>query len=245
MNLKILKILKEHFELMKVNVDSKNKNLEKLLEDKVLIEKCRMIKLGISLPDFSLDEDVMRSVLVHHNTSSIGEKIYIDCGSWVLTGMDPRMLNCSVTYIKESDIEYVKNIIENNNNPLIYQSLVHEYYDLISGLSNYDIPSENELIIKPPSLIERENSIPSYKEKIDYKEPGMWEKLGKSMLKVDDIDYTILRSQFYLRLIKENPEEVINYYKDIDNWPVIEENVQKYYVKKKELSDNIHSKLSV
>ena len=45
MNLKILTILKEHFELMKVNVDSENKNLEKLLEDKVLIEKCRMIKL--------------------------------------------------------------------------------------------------------------------------------------------------------------------------------------------------------
>ena len=241
MELSTLITIKKHFEFLKSIQESKNENITKLLNDDEFIEQFKKIytqdfcKLG----NIKLDEDIMSDVLVCHG-SSTKEKIYIDEGTWLSVTTDPRWLNSMGRRIRQSDIEYVKSIFEENSNLLIHYSINPSYYELIGGHIVNETTDGNITIIKPPSLINIENNLPFYKDEINTKD---WKSIGYATYDEHD-DHSILRAQFYLKLINENSEEVLEYYKDSNNWNEIEENVKKYAAKSKSINDEVRSKLN-
>lgn len=232
--------IKKHFGFLKPIQESKNENITKLLNDDAFIEQFKKIyaqdfcKLG----NIKLDEDIMSDVLACHG-SSTGEKIYIDEGTWLSITTDPRWLHSMGRRIRKSDIEYVKSILEENSNPLIHYSINPCYYELIGGHIVNETTEDNSTIIKPPSLISIENNLSSYEDEIKTKD---WKSIGYATYDEHD-DHSILRAQFYLKLINEDPEEVLEYYKDSNNWMEIEENVKKYAAKSKSINDEVRSKL--
>lgn len=239
--LNALKTIKKHFEFLKTIQESKNENITQTLNSDEFIEQFKKLygqdfcKLG----NIKLDEDIMSDVLVCHSSSN-GEKIYIDEGTWLSVTTDPRWLKSMGRRIRQSDVEYVKSIFENHSNPLLYYSINPSYYELVSGHIINEVPANNSTIIKPPSFITVENNLPYYKDEINTKD---WKSVGYATYDEHD-DHSILRAQFYLKLISEEPDEVLHYYRDANNWAEIEENVNNYRVKSKTINDGVRSKLN-
>lgn len=78
-----------------------------------------------------------------------------------------------------------------------------------------------------PSLKEKLNGLPSFCPF----NPG--EETGFSMKDLD-----ILRAQFYIMLMNNNYNDVLEYYSDENNWQPIEENANKYLIQKNNRSNN-------
>lgn len=238
-NIGSLKQLKEYFLLVKEKIDNEKEILESTLGNDAVLKYIRITNAYPKGRVLMLDEEIMAQVLINFGFQD-ENNIFIDQG--INLNYEPNKTSYigDQRLINESDLEYVNKHIKNNTNPLVNLKVSHSYYGLESGLINR-IPNPND------STIIKLNGLKDYEKRITPLKDDENPNLKSVMLKYDGEPEKlhIIRGQFYLRLIKENPEEVINYYKDIDNWTTIEENVQKYYVKKKELSDNIHSKLSI
>lgn len=233
MTVELLKIIKEHFELFQKRINEENQQLKKLYEDKQVLNYIKLYRYFYphAIQNIKLDEDIMDGVLVHHSIHKKHDSIYIDNGTYLITSTDPKSLGTTSRLIRESDLEYVKNIIKNNTNPLIKQSIYHDYISLESGLCCETISEKNNTIIKLPSLIKKESEITSIEsdEKIDWiKTNSIYQSLEEEYL----CRFNVLRSQFFLKLIKENPESVLEYYRNPKNWNEIDKNVDDYYRKK-------------
>ena len=108
---------------------------------------------------------------------------------------------------------------------------MHDYTSLESGFCYETITKENATIIKLPSLITKELEITSIQsdEKIE------WIETNSIYRSFDDkylCRFNVLRSQFFLKMIKENPDFVLEYYRNPENWMEIDKNVDDYYMKK-------------
>lgn len=233
MTVELLKIIKEHFELFQKKINEENEQLKKLYEDKQVLNYIKLYRYFYPhvIQTLKLDEDIMDGVLIHHSVNRKDDSIYIDNGTYLVTSTDPKSLGTTSRLIRESDLGYVKNIIENNTNPLIKQSVFHDYISLESGLCCETLLGENNTIIKLPSLIKKESEITSVEsdEKIDWiKTNSFYQNFDEEYLS----RFNVLRSQFFLKLIKENSESVLEYYRNPKNWNEIDNNIDDYYRKK-------------
>lgn len=243
MPIELLKILKEHFELFQKRLNEENEQLRKLYEDKQILNYLKLYRYYYPhvIKDFNFAEDAMDGVLVHHRIDEKYDNFYIDNGLYLTTCTDPKGLGSTSRLIKESDLSYINNVIENNTNPLINQTIYHEYIGLESGLES-KIIDENKTIIKLPSLLKEESEITRIEDdkKID------WTKVNATYLTQNNeyLDrFCVLRAQYFLRMIEEKPEDVIAYYKNIENWAEIDKNIDKYYLKKKKNKERVFTKI--
>ncbi len=240
MNIGLLEKIKTYFEVSKSFRDEENCKLEKLYKNKDVLNylKICLKKSCSDIHTLSLPEDVMDGVLINYTIDDC-DNIYIDMGSYLVTKTDPKGINSNLRLIKESDVEYINNIIDKCNNPLVKQRIFHEYVGLESGCYTETKPEGNSTIIKLPSLIEKEMEITSIQDdsKLDL--------LKTKVYYYDELDqkymsrFRVLRAQFFLKMIEGNPENVLDYYKNPDNWPMIEQEIDNYYLKKKNNENDI------
>ena len=245
MPIELLKKFKRYFELCQKRYNEENEQLRKLYEDKQVLNYLNLNRNYFEphvIKDFYFAEDVMDIVLFHHRIDKKYDNFYIDTGLCLTTATDPCGLGSTSRLIKESDLLYINNVIDNNTNPLINQTIYHDYVGLESGHCISKITYENKTIIKLPSLLKKESEITLTE---DYKKID-WPYVNAAYLTQND-EYLsrlrVLRAQYFLRMIEENPEEVIAYYKNIENWAEIEENIDKYYLKKKKDKEKVYTKI--
>lgn len=55
--------------------------------------------------------------------------------------------------------------------------------------------------------------------------------------------FLVLRAQFFLKMIYENPDKVLEYYRDINTWPLIDQNAENYYIEKKKMKQKNNRKV--
>lgn len=271
MQIEFLKMLKKHFEAFRKISQEENKKLKEFYEDKQVLNYIKLLysechnESEFIMP-LILEEDDMLGALIHHGVYD--ENIYIDAGLYLLTSTDSQKIGTTKRLINIADIEdikYINNNIKYNSNSLINQTMLHEYIGLETGMVKTIVEDENTAtsdlnsilkgkslinptIVKLPSLIKKELEITPIRDEIktDFSE-------FKAYYMGDEIEYykqnhlkyrfAILRAQFFLRMIKENPDEILEYYKNIENWEKIEKNVDNYYLKKKKYKEKIIKKL--
>lgn len=244
MPIELLKLLKEHFELFQKTLNEENEKLKKLYEDKQVLNYLKLYRCYRPhiIQTFYFEEDAMDAVLIHHRIDKDYDSIYIDNGLYLVTSTDPKGLGSTARLIKESDLEYINKIIKNSSNPLVKQNIMHDYIGLESGLCNKNITVENKTIIKLPSLTKKEEEITPIQNdtKIDLKKVNAtYLDENKEYLSI----FAVLRAQFFLKMIEENPEDVLAYYRNMDNWSQIDKNIGNYYIKKKKNKELVIKKI--
>ncbi len=207
----------------------KKKEIIKLLNEKSVMRYIDVMKYKI--PTIELDEDIMLEVL--KNVSISSNDIYVNHGIHVTYDEDSPY-ECRVL-LKPDDLkgEVIKKQLMRH---IIGEYDIENIYHVLdTGEIKYTPYNEqiqgNHVVIMLPSTKEKIENLGEYDgtNGCIFIQKRLFDRFSK--------DYEILRSQYFINLMNEDESEVIDYYSNENNWPEIENNVKRYYKKKRERNE--------
>lgn len=205
----------------------KKKEIIKLLNTRSVIRYINI--MDYEIPTIELDEDIMLRIL--KNVLITSDDIYINNGIYVIYDEDSQYEERVLLKPDDLNGEVIKKQLERSI--IMKHDIENIYYVLDTGKIKYtpynEQVQENHIVIMLPSTKEKIENLGEYDGT-----NGCIHSQGRHFNRFSR-DYEILRSQYFISLMNEEENKVLEYYSNENNLAEIENNLNKYYKMKREL----------